>query len=419
MKIISILCIIILFSESDHSLHAQSPTNKFKLDAVQNMNDGRYGEAIDLLNKYISKNPQFFDGYYLRGVCYEARGQYETAVYDLRSASKLNRIDLNTAQALERVTKVWYKQLYNKIEGHKREIAVYPAKPLNYLEIGKCYKNLGNWSEAEEWYDKYFLLEEPSPDEVIRYTEILAKNDHIKKGEIILKKFVEKYPDDHRLWSRYGYFTLWLGKKIISISAFTNALQFRPFFKEAIDGLNLAQGKGSIYTVNDTSYYYNKLTGTFQKRSRREYPIDRYFKFLKKNISNDSVRILLIGELLKVNRLEEAKQQLNLLNKSKMVGLRFNELEKEVSEKLNNYVMKKIAEIKLKIIANPTDRRAALELANYFILNNNIDSAENVYSNYLLFKPNDDEVRFDFAKKLSWFKEFDKAKKHMEHSFRK
>ena len=414
MKIIIILCVIILFSESDHFLHAQSLPDKFKHDAIVNMDADRYGEAIDLLNKYISENPQNSEGYYLRGICYEARGQYEFAVYDLRSASKLNRNDLKITKALERVTKVWYTQLYNKIEGHKREIALHPNIPLNFLEIGKCFKNLGNWSEAEDWYDKYLLLEEPSADEVVRFTEILAKNNHLTKGEIILKKFVEKYPEDHRLWSRYGYFTLWLGKHKISISAFTEALKFRPFFKEAIDGLNLAQGRGSVYTVNDTSYRYNKLTGTFQKPRGREYPIDRYFRILKQNASNDSIRILLINELVKVNRLEEAKQQLNLLNKNKVGDFSFAVLKKEISEKLNRYLSNRIEETKLKVNSNPGDRNSVLELANYFVLNSNIDSAYNVYSNYLNINPVDDEVRYELARKLSWFKEFDKAKKHSD-----
>lgn len=414
MKIVIILCVIILFSESEYSLRAQSPLDKFKRNATINMDAGRYGEAIDLLNKYISENPQNFEGYYLRGICYEARGQYELSVYDLRSTSKLNRNDLKVTKALSRVTEVWYTQLYNKIEGHKREIALYPNKPLNYLEIGKCYKNLGNWSEAEEWYDKYLLLEEPSADEVIRYTEILAKNNHITKGEIILKKFVEKYPDDHRLWSRYGYFTLWLGKNKISIAAFTEALQYRPFFKEAIDGLNLAQGRGSVYTVNDTSYRYNKLTGTFQKQKGREYPIDRYLRILKRNVSNDSIRILLINELVKVNRLEEAKQQFNLIDKNKVDDFLFTALEKEISDKLNQYISRRIEETKLKVNSNPGDRKSVLELANYFVMNNNIDSAEYVYSTYLNINPKDDDVRFELARKLSWFKEFDKAKKHAD-----
>jgi tetratricopeptide (TPR) repeat protein len=414
MKIVIILCIVILFSESALSLQDQSSSDKFKRDAVINMDAGRYGEAIDLLNKYISARPQTSEGYYLRGICYEARGQYELSVYDLRSASKLSHKDSKISKALSRVTDVWYTQLYNKIEGHKREIVIYPTKPVNYLEIGKCYKNLGNWSEAEEWYDKYLKLQEPSADEVIRYTEILAKNNHINKGEIILKKFVEKYPEDHRLWSRYGYFTLWLGKYKISIAAFSDALHIRPFFKEAIDGLNLAQGKGFIYTVNDTSYRYNKLTGGFQKQKTHEYPIDRYFKILKQNPSNDSVRIVLINELVKVNRFEEAKQQLNSLDKNNIGRYTFVAFEKEIAEKLDQYFVKRIEKTKSRVNSNPSDRKSVLELANYFIMKNNIDSAEYAYLKYLEINPNDNELRFELAKKLSWFKEFEKAKKHAD-----
>lgn len=414
MKIIIALCILIIFSESVHSLRAQSPSDKFKRDALSEMNQGRYGEAIVLINKYIAANPQNHEGYYLRGICYEARGQYELSVYDLRSASKLNRNDQKVLTALSRVTDVWYTQLYNKIEGHKREIAVNPNKPINYLEIGKCYKNLGNWLEAEEWYDKYLSMEEPSPDEVIRYTEILAKNNHIQKGEIILKKFVEKYPQDHRLWSRYGYFTYWLGKNKIAVEAFDEALKFRPFFKEAIDGLYLAKGKGAIYTVNDTSYRYNKKLGTFQSSKVSQYPIDRYFRILRKNTSNDSVRILLIKELIKVNRLEEAKQQLNLLDRNK-ADVKFIEMfENTISRKLDSIANKRVEKLKLSLTMNPNDRKSVIELANYYILKSLIDSAEIIYNDYLKLNPNDDQIRFELAKKLSWFKKFEEAKMHAD-----
>ena len=77
---------------------------------------------------------------------------------------------------LNRATQNWYGQLYKKIEGHKREIAINPGKAVNYLEIGKCFKNFGNWSKAEEWYDDYLKREEPSADEVIRYTANTCKD---------------------------------------------------------------------------------------------------------------------------------------------------------------------------------------------------------------------------------------------------
>jgi len=195
------------------------------------------------------------------------------AVYDLRLARKLQPDNSEINKNLSETTDAWYKLLYNKIEGHKREIAIYPRKPVNYLEIGKSYKNLGDWLIAEEWYDKYLSMEEASPDEIIRYTEILAKNNHIKKGEPILKRYTEKFPDDQRLWSRYGYYELWLQKTKNAIFAFQKALAIKPYFKEAMNGLDIAKGKGYIYTVIDTSYSYGRSS---RAPKPREYVIDKY-----------------------------------------------------------------------------------------------------------------------------------------------
>lgn len=190
------------------------------------MDAGRFGEAIDQLNKFVSANPNSAEGFNLRGTCYEKRGNYEYAVYDFRTAAKLKPKDDEIRSNLNRTISNWYKILYNKIEGHKREIAINPNVAKNYLEIGKCYKNLGEWNEAEIWYDLYLEKENASSDEIIRYSEILAKNNHISKGEPILKDYTTKFPDDHRLWSRYGYFTLWLGKiKLLSMH-FHNHLKF-------------------------------------------------------------------------------------------------------------------------------------------------------------------------------------------------
>jgi tetratricopeptide (TPR) repeat protein len=68
--------------------------------------------------------------------------------------------------------------LYNIIAGYKREIAINPLIARNYLEVGKSYKNLGEWTEAEKWYDEYLKREEASSDELIRYSEILVKMKH-------------------------------------------------------------------------------------------------------------------------------------------------------------------------------------------------------------------------------------------------
>ncbi|MGQ9644536.1 MAG: tetratricopeptide repeat protein, partial [Ignavibacterium sp.] len=203
MKILSALFISAFFT-----LIIFSQTNQQKLldDSKLLISSGRYGEAIELLNRFVASNPQSAEGFNLRGNCHEKRGNYEQAVYDYRTAIRISPNDKIISENLKRAENDWYRLLYNQIEGYKREIAINPSVAKNYLEIGKCYKNLGEWSEAEIWYDLYLEKEEASADEMLRYTEILAKNNHIQKGEPYLKNFVEKYPDDHRLWSRYGYF---------------------------------------------------------------------------------------------------------------------------------------------------------------------------------------------------------------------
>ena len=188
-KNITFILGFLLLLLANEQLYSQANADGIKAEAMKQMQVGRYGEAIDLLNKYISAKPQIADGYNLRGLCYEKRNQLEYAVFDYRAANKaVGGKNKDIVNNLNRATQLWYDQLNKKIEGHKREIAINPAKAINYLEIGKCHKHMGHWSEAEQWYDEYLKREEPSPDEVIRYTEILSMTGHIEKGGKDTKK---------------------------------------------------------------------------------------------------------------------------------------------------------------------------------------------------------------------------------------
>ena len=371
----------------------QINSSDLKSEALQLMNVGRYGEAIDLLNKYVSANPSSSEGFNLRGICYEKRGSYEYAVYDFRTAKKLRPQDDEITSNLNRTTSSWYKILYNKIEGHKREIAINPNIAKNYLEIGKCYKNLGEWNEAEVWYDLYLEKESASSDEIIRYSEILAKNNHISKGEPILKNYTERFSDDHRLWSRYGYFVLWLGKNKAAIDAFSKSLVIRPYFKEALDGLDLAKGKGYIYSINDTTSRFNYGIPSAGK----EYTIDKYYRQLRNNPNNDETRFKLIDELIKANRFEEAYAQLKILSPNYSEETRFKDLWTKVTTLRKSYYTDRINYYEDRLSKNPTDRKALLELAKYYSYNNDYSLAVKLYQSYLVNYPDDSEIRYQLA----------------------
>jgi tetratricopeptide (TPR) repeat protein len=408
MKKSLLILLLLIYSISNFG---QTPASaNLKNEALAQMKAGRFGEAIELISRFISSNPQLAEGFNIRGLCYEKRGQYEQAVYDFRVARKLNNTDKEVGENLNRTTKAWYALLYNKIEGHKREIAIKPSFAVNYLEIGKSYKNLGEWLTAEEWYDKYLNLEEASADEIIRYTEILAKNNHIAKGEPILKRYVEKYPRDHRLWSRYGYFTLWLGKRKIAIEAFETALEIRPFFREAQDGLDIALGKGHTYTINDTTALrFNQRTGQVESRKQApEYPIDRYYRIIRANPNDVNSRYLLIDELLKVNRFEEAFQQIEFLAKDSE-SARYGEYSAKVTAIRDSIYEARVEDYKRRYEANPNDQEVWVKLADYYAKSYMFDEAAELYEKYLEKNPRDTTARYQYSFVLAANREFFRA----------
>ncbi len=390
--------LLLFYFVTQLALYSQRNPEYFKRYALQQMKIGKYAEAIDVLNKYITQNPQKADGYNLRGLCYEAQEIYQYAVLDFRRAHALDPNNAEIKKNLDRAISVWYKILEKKIEGHKRELAINPESAVDYLEIGKCYRWMEKWSLAEQWYDEY-LKRDPnaSPDEIIRYTEILAKTRHIKKGERILKKYVERYPEDWRLWSRYGYFTLWLGKYRTAEDAFQTALSFKPYFKEAEDGLELAQRRGYLTQYQPRSY-------------ERVYLIDKYYRVLKNNPENDEVRFKLVEELLNKKRYAEAKEQLELLAENHSDEQRY----KKLKARLDAYYEGKILANQKLLEKDPTNRTAVLAIAENYMNLERFDEAKSILEKYLEQIPDDLQAKYLLAKTYMLSRDNQKAYEIMQ-----
>jgi len=398
-KYLFIVSILLILSHSNVKGQEQYEGEGLKQAAINHMDAGRYGEAIDLLNKYISANPREANGYYLRAQSFEKRSQYQESVLDYRRASRLEPQNQQILADLNRVLEVWHALLYRKIEGHQREIAIDPAIPFNYLEIGKSYRWLEIWDKAEEWYDEYLARDDnASPDEIIRYTEILAKTGSIVKGERILKIFVERYPGDWRLWSRYGYFTLWLGKYRIAKDAFETALSFKPFFKEAQDGLDLAKQQAYVTQYDPRAF-------------EKEFPIDRYYRLLRKDSSDYETRYKLVDELIKADRLEEAYTQLQILGVDFYADDRYNEKWDYLVTLRDSTYREKIEVYQSRIDKNASDREAVRLIAQYYEYLLEYEKAMEILDRYFSIHPDEKEsqLRFQYSKSAAWNRDFDKA----------
>lgn len=403
-----ILLLLCLFAIA-FPLSAQSGQTALRSEAMKHIQAGRFGEAIDLLNKYVAAYPHLSDGLNLRGFCFEKRAQYGEAVLDYRRALMLTPNSSEIRKNLTRAENIWYPLLYRKIEGHKREIAINPQNPVNYLEIGKCMKNLGRWEDAETWYDNFLSRTTASPDEIIRYSEILAHNNHLVKGEKILKTYTERFPDDQRLWSRYGFFTMWLGKFKIAVKAFESALAIKPFFKEAQDGLDQAKGHAYIFEWTDTTARRKHNAPV------KEYAIDKYYRVLKGKPGDENTRFLLLDELIKVKRFEEAYQQLQILSKTHSEDPKFQQLYDSVSTTRENLLKNRIEEYKALLEKNPSDRTSALKLAESYSGLFDYDAAIKVLDDYMAQNSSSDnlDVRFRIAKYAGWNRDFGRSIEHV------
>jgi predicted Zn-dependent protease len=400
------LTTLILLLLAAASLWAQAQRidpETLKKTALSHMESGRYGDAIDQLNKYISANPQNPEGYNLRGICFENRQQYFNGRLDFRRAIALETRDARKRseyeQNLARLISIWYPILEKRIEGHLREIAINPSNPFNYLEIGKSYMWMEIWEKAELWYDEYLARDDNAvPDEIIRYTEILSHTGSIVKGERILKKYVERYPDDWRLWSRYGYFTMWLSKYAIAKKAFETALSIKPFFKEAMDGLDL---------VTNQAYVQQQSPRAFE----REFPIDRYYRLLRRNPADIETRLKLVEELIANDRIEEAYQQLQIIGITKAEDLRYQEKWTYVTEFRAKTYRERLDSAKVTLQINPTDKAAVRLVAEYYEYLQEYDSAMVVLDKYFESFPEerDEQLRARYSKMAAWNREFDKS----------
>ena len=249
----------------------------------------------------------------------------------------------------------------------------------------------------KKWYDEYFKRDDnASIDDIMAYTNILAKTGSVLKGEKILKTFLEKYPKDGRLWSRYGYFNYWLGKYKIAEDAFKTSLEIKPGLKEAEDGLDLTRNQG--------------YKAFYQPRSfERILPIDNYYDILKEKPGDDATRFLLVDALLKANRLEEAQQQIIYLQPNYQEDSRFKRLLARLTGIKNDTYSNKIEEYKAILKENPDDTEIVRVLAEYYTGAAQYTEAEDLLKSYLEHNPNDIAMRFFYAQVLSFDKKLEEA----------
>lgn len=120
-KLFYILILFLIFIFNGNLFSQSAIQEALKREAISHMNAGRYGEAIDLLNKYISANPRLAEPRNLLGLSHEARTEYEAAVLSFRRAIRLDPNVREYKDNLARVIAVWYALLRKKLKVTKEK----------------------------------------------------------------------------------------------------------------------------------------------------------------------------------------------------------------------------------------------------------------------------------------------------------
>lgn len=363
---------------------------------------GRYAEAINLIDRYLGYNQKSYEAYNLRGLCHEKRREYEMAEADYQKALNIAPGNSQAKANLQRLGGAKSTGFSRTIEGYKREIALSPNNLNNYLQLGKAYRASGDLKSAETWYGKYFSrASNPGADEVLRYADILAKNNHIAKGESVLEKFSSKYSGDSRLKNKLGYFQLWQGKYRAAENSFERALALRSNFPEASRGLEQARKKNQVP---------EKRERTAQPKA--EYPIDRDYRLLKKNAGNDRLRFQLSEELAAAGRYEEAFEQLEILKPRYADRKNFRMLYSKITAFKESGYRKSIEDLSLRFKENPSNGETASALSEAYLNLGKYKDSKYVLDKYFSINPNDSnqKLRFQYAKTLAWNKSFKEAK---------
>ena len=143
----------------------------------------------------------------------------------------------------------------------------------------------------------------------------------------------------------------------------------------------------------------------------KEFSIDKYFRIVRKNPDDYETRILLVEELYKYKRIEEAYQQLQILQKDHQDLQKVQQYWDSVTVYRDVVYHQKIKEYSDRFNKDPKDKEAVLKLSEYYTRLAEYDSALAALETYLQNIPEgkDSDVRFKYAQYSAWNYNWEKA----------
>jgi len=290
------LALVLLVALLPISTYAQQGSVLARQRAETALNEGRYGEALNILQTIITPETTDVQLFLLRVRAYESREEYQRAIADYQRVLELDSENEMAQAGIQRARSQYTQLTRGDLESLRRVVLANPNNLQYRLQYADVLYESGLYEDATVQYEAYLDRTQGTPDILRRYLISIANyegdND---RGERIAERYLRFYPTDDDLHMRLGYFRLWQGKYPEAIQAFEQALRLNPRNQEAQLGLEQARSPQVVPPGQPVS----------------QYPIDTLVQDLERDPTQDEKRFQLIDLLIEVGRYFEAQQNLD------------------------------------------------------------------------------------------------------------
>jgi tetratricopeptide (TPR) repeat protein len=203
------------------------------------LQQSRFRDAADLLQKVTAARPDVPDAHNNLGVAYKALGEWEPAMRAFQAAIKANpeysQAFFNLGAVMdERGLPADAEKCYTK------GLELAPDDKQMCVALAEILGRQQKWGEAETCYRQLAVDEPDNPDLQVRLGFVLVRQDRLDEAIELFQKVLVAKPDYHEIHNNLGYIYERQGRLDEAVTASQRALEIRPDYAEGHNNLGTA-----------------------------------------------------------------------------------------------------------------------------------------------------------------------------------
>ena len=219
---------------------------QFLNKGIDLIEEGKYNEALDNINKLIESGENLIDGYYYKGLIYQLLSEYEKSIQSFNKLLSLEPDHINSLISKGNI----YCKLGKLNEGIEQFEKVLNIDNKNYIALmnkSLALKQLKKYEESLECLNKIIKIYDNNEIIYINKGNIMS---NLGKNEEAIKAFklaIAKNPNNPQTFYNMGICYLNINNINESYKCFDSALKINPEMIEALIGISIIENKNKNY----------------------------------------------------------------------------------------------------------------------------------------------------------------------------